>query len=230
MRRHHYLVASSPLVADALRRDAPHAEIVVAPLSLDPAHYRPAPLDGTPTAGLIGTASWPPTAGAIRTPCARTSGHACSGKPRARSYGSRAAAPSSSGFEGEVDSAREFFQRLSLLLFPLPRGSGMKVKVLEALACGVPVVTTPAGAEGIAESDGVAVHTDPAELAASAAELLRDEGAEARARRGRAEDVRGGATRPALRPSRWSDSTGGCGPRAGAAQGHACPSSRAEGS
>ena len=39
VRRHRYLVASSPLVADELRTAAPKAEVVVAPLSLDPALY-----------------------------------------------------------------------------------------------------------------------------------------------------------------------------------------------
>lgn len=50
----------------------------------------------------------------------------------------------------------------------------MKVKVLEALACGVPVVTTPEGAEGIAPNDGVIVEVDDGALADAAAELLRD--------------------------------------------------------
>src|SRR5206468_521882 len=67
IRRHRYLVASSPLVADALRAAAPDADVVHAPLSLDPALYPAAPLDGPPTAGLIGTAAWPPTIDAIRT-------------------------------------------------------------------------------------------------------------------------------------------------------------------
>ena len=35
-----------------------------------------------------------------------------------------------------------------------PRGSGVKVKTLESLACGVPVVTTPFGAEGVDGGDG----------------------------------------------------------------------------
>ena len=65
-RRHRYLVASSPVVADELRRRAPHAEIVVAPLSLDPSLYEPAPLDGPPRAGIIGSGDWPTTAAAMR--------------------------------------------------------------------------------------------------------------------------------------------------------------------
>ena len=197
--RHRHLVASSPLVADALRRAAPHAEVVLAPLSLDPALYRPAPLDGPPTAGLIGTAAWPPTAAAISvlleevwprvTTLAPDASLALAGRGTERF-----------GF-GEVASARDFFQGVSLLLFPLPRGSGMKVKVLEALASGVPVVTTPAGAEGIEASDGVVVLEEPQALAAAAAELLVDE--TARKERGaaaRADFERRFAPGPATEP------------------------------
>jgi glycosyltransferase involved in cell wall biosynthesis len=169
VRRHRWVVASSPIVASKLPR-----EVVVAPLSLDPSLYRPAPLDGPSTAGLIGTAAWPPTAAALRV--------------LRENVWPRVQAPEASliiagrgterfGGIGEVASARALFQRLSLLLFPLPRGSGMKVKVLEAMASGVPVVTTPAGAEGIQPSNGVIVETDPDRLAAAARELLTDEAA-----------------------------------------------------
>jgi len=51
----------------------------------------------------------------------------------------------------------------------------MKVKVLEALACGVPVVTTTTGAEGIHANDGILVEGDDDRLAAAAASILRDE-------------------------------------------------------
>jgi len=176
LRRHRWVVASSPVVAAELGHEA-----VLAPLSLDPSLYRPAPLDGPPTAGLIGTAGWPPTAAALRVlrdevwPLVQVPGAelVVAGRGTERFGGL-----------GEVESAREVFQRFSLLLFPLPRGSGMKVKVLEAIASGVPVVTTPAGAEGIEPSDGVVVETEPRALAAAAAELLSDE--QARRERGAA--------------------------------------------
>ena len=175
--RRRYVVASSPLVAQALGR----SDVVVAPLSLDAALYRPAPLDGPPTAGLIGTAAWPPTAAALRAllqdvwPRVET--------PEAELVIAGRGTEQFGGI-GEVESSRELFQRLSLLLFPLPRGSGMKVKTLEAMASGVPVVTTPAGAEGIEPSDGVIVETEPDRLAAAARELLTDE--RARSERGAA--------------------------------------------
>jgi glycosyltransferase involved in cell wall biosynthesis len=63
----------------------------------------------------------------------------------------------------------------------------MKVKVLEAMASGVPVVTTPAGAEGIEPSEGVIVETEPDRLAAAATDLLTDE--RARSERGAAARV-----------------------------------------
>ena len=193
VRRHRWVVASSPLVAAELGRD-----VVVAPLSLDPALYRPAPLDGPPTAGLIGTAAWPPTAAALRVLLEEV-------WPRVKVAEAELVVAGRGterfGGLGEVESARELFQRLSLLLFPLPRGSGMKVKTLEAMASGVPVVTTPAGAEGIARSDGVIVETEPARLAAAARELLTDEAARReRGAAGRADFERNYSPGPATAP------------------------------
>ncbi|MFI5006469.1 MAG: glycosyltransferase family 4 protein [Solirubrobacterales bacterium] len=48
-----------------------------------------------------------------------------------------------------VDDVRHALQRATLLIAPLRAGSGTKFKVLEAMASGLPVVTTPTGAEGL---------------------------------------------------------------------------------
>jgi glycosyltransferase involved in cell wall biosynthesis len=182
IRRHRCLVASSPLVAEALRRAAPEAEVVVAPLSLDPGLYRPAPLDGPPTVGIVGTAAWPPTATAIRALVEEVWPLVRRRVPEARLVvaGRRTAELGLTAAEdvevvGEIGSAREFLQSLSALVFPLERGSGMKVKVLEAMASGVPVVTTPAGAEGIEPTSGVTVFSEPADLAEATSRILLDE-------------------------------------------------------
>lgn len=60
----------------------------------------------------------------------------------------------------------------------------MKVKVLEAIATGLPVVATPSGAEGIEADDGVVIESTDRSLALAAARLLTDD--EERADRGAA--------------------------------------------
>ena len=51
---------------------------------------------------------------------------------------------------GTVDDVSPFYINARLCVFPLRIGGGIKVKVLEALALGRFVVTTPIGAQGIA--------------------------------------------------------------------------------
>ncbi len=183
------LVASSPLVAGRLRALAPRATVTLAPLTLDPAGYARASLE-EPVAGIIGTGSWAPTAAAMRRltsmvwPLVEARVPGASLQIAGRSTDRLGLRGAGIDVVGEVDSSSTFLQGIAVLLYPIARGSGMKVKVLEALACGIPVVTTPEGAEGIAASDGVVVETEDAALALAAVELLRDH--EARQERGRA--------------------------------------------
>jgi glycosyltransferase involved in cell wall biosynthesis len=181
VRRHRHLIVSSPVVRDALRRRATRARITLAPLCLAPENYRRAPLDGSPTAGLIGTAAWAPTAGAIVRSLGRIWPLVHREVPESRLLiagrgSSQIVTEPPPGVEvvGEVRSGADFLHGLSLLLYPAVRGSGMKVKVIEALASGVPVVTTRVGAEGIAPSHGIVVAEDDASIAQAAISLLRD--------------------------------------------------------
>jgi glycosyltransferase involved in cell wall biosynthesis len=71
-------------------------------------------------------------------------------------------------------------------------GSGVRVKLLEAFAAGIPVVSTRLGAEGLAEIDGdICALADDAEgFARRTVELLQDSGlAEGLARRARVDVV-----------------------------------------
>ena len=54
---------------------------------------------------------------------------------------------------GPVGDSAEVLGRTALIAFPCPDSSGPKVKTLEALAHGLPVVTSPAGLEGIGPDD-----------------------------------------------------------------------------
>lgn len=51
---------------------------------------------------------------------------------------------------GEVPDAVDFINRHSVLVVPLLAGSGMRAKILEAMALGKVVLSTPIGMEGIA--------------------------------------------------------------------------------
>ncbi len=59
--------------------------------------------------------------------------------------------PKSSGviIHGEVEDAGEFLQSLDALIVPLLSGSGVRIKIVEAMQHGVPVISTPVGAEGL---------------------------------------------------------------------------------
>lgn len=64
---------------------------------------------------------------------------------------------------GEVASTVDAMSEAAVLAFPCPPTSGPKLKVLDALAAGLPVVTTPAGVEGLSVSaDAVKVATPEA--------------------------------------------------------------------
>jgi len=93
---------------------------------------------------------------------------------------------------GFVEDVREPLMRYSVFVCPILAGSGVRVKLLEAFAAGIPVVSTRMGAEGLADKDGdiCALADDPASFAAHVVHLLRHpEEAEALARRARAEVV-----------------------------------------
>jgi glycosyltransferase involved in cell wall biosynthesis len=66
--------------------------------------------------------------------------------------------------------------RATAAVVPLWVGSGIKIKILTALSYGLPVVTTPVGAEGIPARDGaeIAVAETPEDFARAVVKLLTD--------------------------------------------------------
>lgn len=82
---------------------------------------------------------------------------------------------------GEVDDVRPYLARATIAVSPMTSGSGIKNKVLEALAMARPVVATPLAVEGIEAVDGreVAVASGAAGMADAILGLLADTGARA---------------------------------------------------
>jgi polysaccharide biosynthesis protein PslH len=57
-------------------------------------------------------------------------------------------------FMGEVPDAYQFIKSKSIMVVPLFSGSGMRIKIIEGMALGKPIVTTPIGTEGISTENG----------------------------------------------------------------------------
>jgi GT2 family glycosyltransferase/glycosyltransferase involved in cell wall biosynthesis len=79
---------------------------------------------------------------------------------------------------GFVENVREPLSRYAVFVCPILSGSGMRVKLLEAFAAGIPVVSTRLGAEGLTEKDGdvCALADSPEEFAEKIIELFADPG------------------------------------------------------
>ena len=93
---------------------------------------------------------------------------------------------------GFVEDVREPLARYSVFVCPILSGSGVRVKLLEAFAAGIPVVSTRLGAEGLADEDGevCSLADDPQEFAEKVLRLLEHPAKAAEmARRARAEVV-----------------------------------------
>jgi glycosyltransferase involved in cell wall biosynthesis len=68
---------------------------------------------------------------------------------------------------GYVPDISGYFDNARVFVAPLRYGAGLKGKVLQAMSYGLPVVTTPVGAEGISLTDGedVLIAKDAADFA-----------------------------------------------------------------
>jgi GT2 family glycosyltransferase/glycosyltransferase involved in cell wall biosynthesis len=79
---------------------------------------------------------------------------------------------------GLVEDVREPLGRYAVFVCPILSGSGVRVKLLEAFAAGIPVVSTRMGAEGAARVDGefCALADDREGFAAKIVELLEEPG------------------------------------------------------
>jgi glycosyltransferase involved in cell wall biosynthesis len=77
---------------------------------------------------------------------------------------------------GTVDDIRPYIQRATAAVAPITYGAGIQNKVLEAMACATPVVTTPQAISSIKAKPGedVLVEQDPGNFARALLNLLND--------------------------------------------------------
>lgn len=135
----------------------------VVPLALDTALYDLQPPAAQPVVGLIGSMHWEPSRSAAHRLITRIWPLVKRDCPEAKLYiaGWNAAKhlqKYASGqdltLEENLAHPSDFFSKAAVMVYAPSRGSGMKVKVMEAMAYGVPVVTTWEGVEGIDYENG----------------------------------------------------------------------------
>jgi glycosyltransferase involved in cell wall biosynthesis len=141
------------------------ANVFTVPNGVDCAAFDDLPdgRQGPPTIAFLGTMSWGPNATAARflaldvlpavrqqIPPARL---LILGRDPPREVLALADNPSIT-VTGTVPDVRPFLREATLLAVPLEAGGGTRLKILEAFAAGLPVVSTAIGAEGIAAEPG----------------------------------------------------------------------------
>lgn len=77
---------------------------------------------------------------------------------------------------GYVDDPTPYLQNAGLMVVPLRAGSGMRVKILNALSQGMPIVTTSIGCEGIdvVHDQHLKIADSPQDFAAAVVDLLQN--------------------------------------------------------
>jgi len=194
-RAEHYLLKSfgtlltlTSRLQEGVRIIAPRIPVHVVPLGLDIEQYPFIPSECRPkqlVITLIGSMNWYPSYSAAVRLLTRLLPAIRAQLPQVRvvivGWQARTALRAFLSMPGveileNVLETRPFFENSSLLLYAPKRGSGMKVKVLEAFAYGLPVVTTHEGIEGIPAHDGIhaGVGDQDHQLVERALGLLKD--------------------------------------------------------
>jgi glycosyltransferase involved in cell wall biosynthesis len=161
-----HIRSSTPRLERPIREVNPVTEVETVPIGLDASLYPFIPDDRRspePTVTLIGSMAWYPGLSAARRLLGRLWPDIKRRVPAAKlevvGWSARSAlkefldSPDVSIAEN-VPDARPYFERANVFVYAPSCGSGMKIKVLEAMAFGVPVVTTSEGVEGLPAVDG----------------------------------------------------------------------------
>lgn len=173
--------------AAALRTLEPAGRYRVVPNAIDPDRFpRRAGWPGEPALLFAGTLDYRPNADAVRWLLDAVMPRVWETVPRARVFVvGRGPAPDlvargqrdpRVAITGSVESLGPYWARASVYVLPMRGGGGTRFKVLEAMAAGLPIVSTPLGMEGIAAEDGTHYlsGTTPEALATAVARLLDD--------------------------------------------------------
>lgn len=184
----HFQAVTTVADADAemIRELAPHVPVHVTPNGVDADYYTPLDLPEEPATILFfGAMSFPPNVSAVlhfyndilplvrqAMPSAR---FIIAGRDPAPQIAALASDPLVT-VTGMVDDMRPWLARSAVVVCPMVSGSGIKNKVLEAMAMARPIVSTTLGIEALEVSNGreVLIEDAPAAFASALVKLLGD--------------------------------------------------------
>lgn len=175
-------------LGEEANRAAVQAKISVIPIAVDTHQITPVSRPhGSNTLVTLGTLHYPPNADGIRWfarevfPLVRQQVSAARliiiGKnPPADFLQLAEQSNGAATVTGYVPDLTPYLEQAAAVVIPVRAGGGMRVRILEAFARAIPVVTTSVGLEGIEAVPGrdVLVEDAPAEFAGSVVRLMRD--------------------------------------------------------
>jgi len=163
----------------------PHLQVDVVPNGVDTQIYQPLPLEGVqPALLLIGNMSYAPCADGAIWFCNQILPHIRRELSEVEVWIVGISPPpevvrlSGDGVHvtGRVEDVVSCYRQSTVSVVPLRAGGGTRLKILEAMALGRPVVSTSIGCEGLDVVDGkhLLIADDPERFAEKTVRLLKD--------------------------------------------------------
>lgn len=185
-RRARSVIAVSQSDAGIMQKDYGVERVAAVPTGVDIEYFSPLP--STPVADLVfvGSMDWMPNIDGMKwfiteiLPRIRKRRPGCSlaiaGRKPSPEIVNLAAAGSGIQVTGTVPDVRPYLWGSAVSIVPLRVGGGTRLKIYEAMAARVPVVSTSIGAEGLDVEHGgnILIADQPAEFAERCVELLAD--------------------------------------------------------
>jgi len=159
--------------------------VMLSETGADAVEYTDEPEEPNLRVGFIGALNWQPNLGGIKWFLARVWPCVARAVPSATLHIAGRGAPVSAKkwlhgqrvfFEGEVDDARRFMASMNVLISPLFEGSGLRIKIIEAMSIGRTVVATPVAASGLSAEDRreIIIAADAESFCSALTEALQD--------------------------------------------------------